>query len=51
MSYYEIIEMPMSTVSYLYCTVQERNGVAIGYRRSSKQDKAILDKVREAMNG
>ena len=50
MSYYDIIDMPMSTVAYLYCAIQERNGIDIGYRRSSKSDKAILDKIREAAN-
>lgn len=51
LDYYTVLNMPMAAVLYLYAAVLERNGEKIGYSRTPEQSKAILNHMREAMNG
>jgi hypothetical protein len=51
MSYNELLDTPMSAIAFLYCAAQEKAGVDVRYRRSTAQDKAILDHMRECIDG
>jgi hypothetical protein len=50
MSYEQTINLPMTTILYLYAAVLERSGEDIGYKRTSSQEKAILNHMREALS-
>jgi hypothetical protein len=41
----------MSLVGYMIAATQERHGVKLKHRRTKKQDRAILDFIKDSMNG